>query len=85
MNISIVGTDSSENNGMAVETDASNIRAVYDSSTDTWNIYIINYEKQIAPTGVENTPTAALALTAVLSLMFCSAFVYLNSRRKEVD
>ncbi|SFX84992.1 InlB B-repeat-containing protein [Ruminococcus sp. XPD3002] len=85
MNISIVGTDSSENNGMAVETDASNIRAVYDSSTDTWNIYIINHEKQIAPTGVGNTPTAALALTAVLSLMFCSAFVYINSRRKEVD
>ncbi|MBR6984608.1 MAG: InlB B-repeat-containing protein [Ruminococcus sp.] len=85
MNISIVGTDSSENNGMAVETDASNIRAVYDSISKTWNIYIINHEKQIAPTGVGNTPTAALALTAVLSLMFCSAFVYINSRRKEVD
>lgn len=82
----ISGTDDPDtNDGMAVTADNANYRAEYDSAAKTWKIYIINHEKQIAPTGVGSVPAGALALTALFSLMFCTAFVYINRRRREVD
>ncbi|MBP7186838.1 MAG: InlB B-repeat-containing protein [Ruminococcus sp.] len=85
MNFSIIGTDSADNDGTAVEADISNYYAEYDPGTQTWSIYIVNCEKIVAPTGVADTPIGAIALIAVFTLMFCTAFVYINCRRKEVE
>jgi len=86
INFSIIGTeDMTVNSGTAITADITNDRysAEFDSDTQTWHIYIINYEKQIAPTGVRQTPAKAVALTAAFSIMFCTAFVYTNRRRKK--
>ena len=88
MTFSITGTENmSVNGGTAVTADIPDeyYRTEYDPDTQTWHIYIINHEKKIAPTGVSQTPVKAVATAAVLSLMFCTAFVYINRRRKEVD
>ena len=85
MHFTLRGTDSTENDGTEIVADTSNYKAVYDSSTQTWRVYIYTYEKQVAPTGVSDTPAGALALTALLSFLFCAAFVTVNCRRKEVE
>lgn len=82
MTFSVEGT---EDGGTIINSNVSNYRAEYDEEHDTWKIYIYTYKKMVAPTGVGDVPTGALALTAIFTLMFCTAFVYINSRRKGVE
>ncbi len=83
--VTIAGTDSPENGGMTVTSDYADTESEYDAETDTWIIRIINREKQVAPTGVSLASSAALAALAGISLLFCTAFVRCNRRRREVD
>ena len=84
--VTISGTDDpSTDGGMKVTSDFVDLDSEYDAETDTWIIRIINREKQVAPTGVSLASGAALAVLAGISLMFCTAFVSCNRRRREVD